>query len=113
MFLEKELNSALTHTQKNNEALTHTQENNDTLICTQRNNEALIYSQKNNEALIYTQKNNDALIYTQKSNEANFPSANFPLRTLHMNNDYALMHITQKIPSSDDFANILELLYTL
>ncbi len=103
MFLEKELNSTLTHTQKNNEALTHTQENNEALICTQ----------KNNEALIYTQKNNEALIYTQKSNEANFSSANFPLELCILNNDYALMHITQKIPSSDDFANILELLYTL
>ena len=30
-----------------------------------------------------------------------------------MSNEYALMHIYLKIPSSDDFANILELLYTL
>jgi hypothetical protein len=30
-----------------------------------------------------------------------------------MNNEYALMHIYLKIPFSDDFANILELLYTL
>ena len=30
-----------------------------------------------------------------------------------MNNEYALMHKYLKIPSSDDFANILELLYTI
>ena len=95
MFLEKELNSALTHTQKNNEALTRTQ----------KNNGALIYTQKNNEALIYTQKNNEALIYTQKNNKANFPSANFPLnqsqneiRTL--DNLLALHKIRRKVAAT-------------
>ena len=77
-----------------------------------KNNEALNCTQKNNEALNCTQKNNEALNYTQKNNEPIFQVPIF-LLTLHMNNDYALMHITQKIPSSDDFANILELLYTL
>ena len=67
---------------------------------------------KNNDALNCTQKNNDALNYTQKKYESIFPVPIF-LLTLHMNNEYALMHNTQKIPSSDDFANILELLYTL
>ena len=76
-----------------------------------KNNDALNCTQKNNDALNYTQKNNDALNYTQKNNEPIFPVPIF-LLTLHMNNEYALMHITQKIPSSDDFANILELLYT-
>ena len=63
---------------------------------------------KNNDALNCTQKNNDALNYTQKKYESIFLVPIF-LLTLHMNNEYALMHNTQKIPSSDDFANILEL----
>ena len=67
---------------------------------------------KNNDALNYTQKNNDALNYTQKKYESIFLVPIF-LLTLHMNNEDALMHIYLKIPSSDDFANILELLYTL
>ena len=85
---------------------------NDALNCTQKNNDALNCTQKNNDALNYTQKNNDALNYTQKNNESIFLVPIF-LLTLYMNNEYALMHNTQKIPSSDDFANILELLYTL
>ena len=86
--------------------------NNDALNCTQKNNDALNCTQKNNDALNYTQKNNEALNCTQKNNEPIFPVPIF-LLTLHMNNEYALMHIYLKIPSSDDFANILELLYTL
>ena len=86
--------------------------NNDALNCTQKNNDALNCTQKNNDALNYTQKNNDALNYTQKNNESIFLAPIF-LLTFYMNNEYALMHINQKIPSSDDFANILKLLYTL
>ena len=63
---------------------------------------------KNNDALNCTQKNNDALNCTQKKYESIFLVPIF-LLTLHMNDEYALMHNTQKIPSSDDFANILEL----
>ena len=77
-----------------------------------KNNDALNCTQKNNEALNCTQKNNDALNYTQKKYESIFLVPIF-LLTLHMNNEYALMPIYLKIPSSDDFANILELLYTL
>ena len=53
-------------------------------------------------------KNNEALNCTQKKYESIFLVPIF-LLTLHMNDEYALMHNTQKIPSSDDFANILEL----
>ncbi len=41
--------------------------------------------------------------------------ANFPFETVRLcilNNNYVLCIILRKIPSSDDFANILELLYT-
>ncbi len=42
--------------------------------------------------------------------------ANFhfePVELCILNNNYALCRLLRKIPSSDDFANILELLYTL
>ena len=76
---------------KNNDALNCTQKNNDALNCTQKNDDALNYTQKNNDALNYTQKNNNALNYTQKKYESNFLVPIF-LLTLHINNEYALMH---------------------
>jgi hypothetical protein len=42
--------------------------------------------------------------------------ANFPFETVKLcilNDNYALCILLRKIPSSDDFANIVELLYTL
>jgi hypothetical protein len=42
--------------------------------------------------------------------------ANFHFETVELcilNNNYALCILFRKFPSSDDFANILELLYTL
>ena len=58
-----------------------------------KNNDALNCTQKNNDALNCTQKNNDALNYTQKKYESIFLVPIF-LLTLHMSNEYALMHNT-------------------